>query len=153
MTDLPEYPLDRLLAEPRFDVPSFSTDDAVRLGVLGVEVIRERGLDLAVDIVLNGHLVFRAKTGSTGPGNDEWLAGKAAVARHYGVPSLLARRRLEAEGRTVADDGLDDSHRAHGGSIPILVDGAVVGTITMSGEPDVVDHAAASEAVRRFLRG
>jgi uncharacterized protein (UPF0303 family) len=51
----------------------------------------------------------------------------------------------------VADDGLDDTHKAHGGSIPILVAGAVVGTVTMSGEPDVLDHAAVSETVRRFL--
>lgn len=151
MTDLPVFTLEDLEAAPAFDVPEFTTDDAVQLGTIGVEVIRERGLDLALDIVLDGHLVFRAKTGSTGPGNDEWLAGKAAVARHYGVPSLLVRRRLEASGRTVGDDGLDDSYRAHGGSIPILVSGAVVGTVTMSGEPDVVDHAAVAETVRRFL--
>ncbi len=148
---LPIFALEQLEAEPRFELPAFSNDDAVRLGSIGVEVIRERGLDLAIDIVLHGHLVFRAKTGSTGPGNDEWLAGKAAVARHYGVPSLLVRRRLEASGRSVADDGLDASYRAHGGSVPILVAGAVVGTITMSGEPDVLDHAATTEAVRRFV--
>jgi uncharacterized protein (UPF0303 family) len=41
--------------------------------------------------------------------------------------------------------------RAHGGAIPLFVSGGLVGTITMSGEPDVVDHAAAAETVRRFL--
>jgi uncharacterized protein (UPF0303 family) len=35
--------------------------------------------------------------------------------------------------------------------MPIRVGGEVVGTITMSGEPDVVDHAAVAETVRRFL--
>lgn len=151
MTDLPVFTLETLEASPAFEVDAFTNDDAVRLGMLGVEVIRERGLDLAVDVVLGSDLVFRAKLGSTGPGNDEWLAGKAAVARHYGVSSLLVRRRLEASGRTIAEDGLDDSHRPHGGAVPILVSGAVVGTITMSGEPDVVDHAAATETVSRYL--
>jgi uncharacterized protein (UPF0303 family) len=151
MTDLPSFTLDTLENETAFEVERFDNDDAVRLGLVGVEIIRELGLNLAVDVVLGADLVFRAKLGSTGPQNDEWLAGKAAVARHYGVPSLLARRRLEASGRSVADDGLDDTHRAHGGAIPIIAAGAVVGTITMSGEPDVVDHAAASLAVKRFL--
>lgn len=113
MTDLPVFTLETLEASPAFEVDAFTNDDAVRLGMLGVEVIRERGLDLAVDVVLGSDLVFRAKLGSTGPGNDEWLAGKAAVARHYGVPPLLVRRRLEASGRTIAEDGLDDSHRPH----------------------------------------
>ena len=44
-----------------------------------------------------------------------------------------------------------DALKAHGGSIPIRVDGEVVGTITTSGEPDVIDHQAAAEAVARFL--
>jgi uncharacterized protein (UPF0303 family) len=149
--ELPVYSLGDLEAEQAFAVSEFSVDDALRLGMLGVEVITERALDLAVEIVLDGHLTFRAMTGTTGAANVEWLDGKSAVALHYGVPSLLVRRRFEAAGRTVADDGLDDSYRAHGGSIPIIVAGVVRGTITMSGEPDVLDHAAARETVTRFL--
>ena len=41
-------------------------------------------------------------------------------------------------------------HRAHGGAVPIFVNGEVVGSITMSGEPDVIDHALAAEAIRRY---
>jgi uncharacterized protein (UPF0303 family) len=41
--------------------------------------------------------------------------------------------------------------KAHGGSFPIYVDGAIVGTFTMSGEPDVVDHEVAAEALRRYI--
>jgi uncharacterized protein (UPF0303 family) len=40
--------------------------------------------------------------------------------------------------------------KAYGGSIPIYVDGELRATITMSGEPDVVDHEAATEALRRY---
>lgn len=150
--ELPVFTLEALEEEPPFSVSEFSVDDATRLGMLGVEVIAERGLNLALDVILDGHLTFRAMTGTTGVANVEWLAGKSAVAQHYGLPSLLVRRRFEAAGRTVADDGLDDTYRAHGGSIPIIVAGVVRGTITMSGEPDVLDHAAARETVTRFLR-
>jgi uncharacterized protein (UPF0303 family) len=63
------------------------------------------------------------------------------------------RRRHEEAGTPFEerDDVDHDTLRAYGGSIPLRVAGDVVGSITTSGEPDVVDHDVASEAVRRFL--
>jgi uncharacterized protein (UPF0303 family) len=153
MTDLPDFTVADLEAQPGIDLPAFGNDDAVELGLIAVDLIRERGLDLAVRIVLNGDTVFQAKLGTTGPGNDPWLAGKAAVVERFGEPSLLVKlRHLDAgtpfEERTDVDH---DVVKAHGGSMPIRVNGEVVGTITTSGEPDVVDHATTAEAVRRFL--
>lgn len=153
MTDLPAFTSADVEAQPTIDLPSFDHDDAVDLGLIAVAVIRERNLNLAVRIVLNGDTVFQAKLKSTGPGNDPWLAGKAAVVEAFGEPSLLVKlRHLDAgtpfEERTDVDH---DALKAHGGSMPIRVNGDVVGTITTSGEPDVVDHATTAEAVRRFL--
>jgi len=153
MTDLPVFTAADVAAQPSIDLPEFTNDDAVELGLIAVEVIRERGLNLAVRIVLRGDTVFQAKLGGTGPGNDPWLAGKAAVVEKFGEPSLLVKlRHQEAgtpfEGRTDVDH---DVLKAHGGSMPIRVNGDVVGTITTSGEPDVVDHATTAEAVRRYL--
>jgi len=153
MSELPEYTVADLEREDVFDVAAFDNDDAVGLGLAAIEVIDERGLDLAVRIVLRGDVVFQAKLGSTGPGNDEWLAGKAAVAERFGEPSLLVRRRHEEAG-TPFGDRTDVDHgilRAHGGAIPIFVAGELVGTLTTSGEPDVVDHATSAEAIRRYL--
>jgi uncharacterized protein (UPF0303 family) len=153
--ELPVYTVDDLEAVAPFEVHSFTKEDAVDLGSIAVSLIRDRALDLAVDVVLRGDLVFRAKLGATGPDNDFWLAGKAATARHFGVPSLLVRRRYQADGRAFEDDtdpALDHAvMRAHGGAIPILVSGEVVGTITASGEPDVLDHQTASDAVAAYL--
>ena len=148
MSDLPVFTVADLEAQPQLDVDSFTNDDAVDLGRIAVDVIRERGLNLAVKIVLRGDTVFVAKTGTTGPGNDEWLDGKSALVHRLGEPSLLVRRRHEDAGTPFDDSGLE---RAHGGSMPIRVAGDLVGTITTSGEPDVIDHSVTSEAVRRFL--
>jgi uncharacterized protein (UPF0303 family) len=153
MTDLPVFSIADLEAQPAIDLAAFTTDDAVDLGMIAVEVIRERRLDLAVRVVLDGDIVFQAKLGATGPGNDPWLAGKAAVVERFGEPSLLVKLRHLDSG-TAFEDRTDVDHdalKAHGGSMPIRVNGAVVGTITTSGEPDVVDHATTAEAVRRFL--
>jgi uncharacterized protein (UPF0303 family) len=144
---VPEFTIEQLEAQSTIDADSFTTDDAVALGLIAIEVIREWDVNLCVDIVLSGDLVFRAKLRDTGADNDPWLAGKAAVVRQFGEASLLVKYRQQAAG-TLADT---DTLRFHGGSIPIRVHGEIVGTITMSGEPDTVDHEAANEAVQRFL--
>jgi uncharacterized protein (UPF0303 family) len=151
--DLPRYTVDDLEREPVLDLTSFTNDDGVDLGLAAVEVIDERGLDLAVRVVLRGDIVFQAKLGSSGPDNDRWLAGKHAVVERFGEPSLLVRRRHEEAGTPFEQlPGIDhDVFKAHGGSIPIKVNGETVGSITTSGEPDVVDHATSAEAIRRYL--
>ncbi|MCS5735851.1 heme-binding protein [Herbiconiux daphne] len=154
MTDLPVFTAAALEAVPPFDVASFSKEDAFELGVIAALLVRERDLNLAIDVVLAGDLVFRAKFKDTDAGNDPWLAGKAAVAERYGVPSLLVRRRYEEAGTPFAeltDPSIDhDTMKAHGGSIPIFVQGRFAGTITASGEPDVIDHQTAADAVAAF---
>lgn len=149
MSDSPEYSVAELELEDPFEVAGFDNDDAVDLGLAAVEVIDERELNLAVRVVLHGDVVFQAKLGATGPGNDEWLAGKAAVAARFGVPSLLVRLRHEESGAAFAP--ADAVERLSGGSVPILSGGAVIGTITCSGEPDAIDHATVREAIRRYL--
>jgi uncharacterized protein (UPF0303 family) len=154
MTDEPPtYTVDDLEREPVLDLTSFTNDDGVDLGLAAVEVIDERGLNLAVRVVLRGDIVFQAKLGSSGPDNDPWLAGKHAVVERFGEPSLLVRRRHEQAGTPFAElpDIDHDVFRAHGGSIPIKVNGETVGSITTSGEPDVIDHATSAEAIRRYL--
>jgi uncharacterized protein (UPF0303 family) len=153
MTDLPVFTAADVAAQPVIDLPEFSNDDAVDLGLIAVALIRERGLSLAVRIVLRDDVVFVAKLAGTGAGNDQWLAGKAATVARFGEPSLLVRRRHEEAGTPFEEraDVDHDTFKAHGGSMPIRVSGELVGSITTSGEPDVVDHDVTSEAVRRFL--
>jgi uncharacterized protein (UPF0303 family) len=153
MSDLPVFTARDIEQQPGLDLAEFTGDDGVRLGELAVQVARENGWNLSVRVVLRGDIVFQARLGSTGPQNDFWLAAKAATAERFGEPSLLVRRRHEEAGTPFEDrDDVDhEVFKAHGGSIPIRVRGEIVGTVTTSGEPDVVDHTATSEAVARFL--
>ena len=61
--------------------------------------------------------------------------------RHYEAGTPFSER----------DDIDHEAFKAHGGSIPLRVGGAVIGTITMSGEPDAIDHEAAAETLARYL--
>lgn len=150
---IPEYSIADLeyLNDIQFD--AFTTDDAVDLGMIAVAVIREWDLSLAVDIVLGDYLVFRARLKDTGPGNDPWLAGKAATVRRFGEASYLVRlRHLEAGTPFEERDDVDhEVFKAHGGSIPLKVGDEIVGTITVSGEPQQIDHEVAAGALRRYV--
>lgn len=145
----PIYTIEQLEKEPAVDLPSFTRDDAVRLGEIAVAVIREWDRDLAVDVHIGDELAYRAQLGSTGQDNADVIQGKILVAKRFGHASLLARLKRDAD-PSVAD-GLDDRYKFWGGCIPIFVNGELAASISTSGEPDTVDHEAAAESVRRFL--
>lgn len=153
-TPLPAFTVAELEQLSELSVGEMSADDAVDLGLVAVALIRERDLNLAVDVTLHGHSMFRAKLKNTGPENDFWLDAKAAVAARFGEPSLLVKlRHLEAGTPFEDRDDIDHTRlKAHGGSIPLRNRAAVVGMITVSGEPDVIDHEVAAEALRRYLQ-
>jgi uncharacterized protein (UPF0303 family) len=145
----PEYTIASLEAEPGAEFASLTRDDAVRLGETGISVIREWNRNLAIEVRVGAELAFRAQLGTTGEPNADAIAGKVATVTALGVSSLLARRRNEADPSYGAD--LTENARLWGGCIPIFVDGSLAGTIATSGEPDVVDHEATAETVRRYL--
>ncbi len=144
----PVYTLEQLSAEEPAELSSFGRDDAVRLGEIAVEVIREWGVNLAVDVHIGEELAYRAQLGTTGQGNADVIVGKRLVVTRFGHSSLLARFEKEAD-PSVAD-GLGEEYKFWGGSVPIFVDGTLVGTVSSSGEADVVDHEVIAEAIRRF---
>ena len=138
---------ERELAFTRFD-----KNDAYTLGTIAANIILERGVDLAVDVILRGHHVFRAVLNDCDQETDDWLPKKAAVAQHFGESSLLVKYRHEAAGTLFTDLDLDHTqYRAFGGSVPLRVDGVVAGTITLSGTGDEMEHEVAIEALRKFL--
>lgn len=145
----PTYTIEQLEAEPVANVSSFGREEAAQLGEIAVAVFREWERNLAVDIHIGDELAYRAQLGTTGQKNADVVQGKILVAKKFGHSSLLARLRKDADPSLA--EGLDETYKFWGGVIPIFVDGELVASIGTSGEPDVVDHEAAAEAVRRYL--
>ncbi|GHE77472.1 UPF0303 protein [Streptomyces longispororuber] len=139
--------------ERRLTLPRFTYDDAWALGCLLVELARERGAPVAVDIRRGGQQLFHAALPGSAPDNDAWIDRKRRVVERYGCSSYLVGSRFRAKGTTFEDSSrLDpDRYAAHGGSFPVRVEGAgVVGAVTVSGLPQVADHALVVEALERF---
>ncbi|WP_447037678.1 heme-degrading domain-containing protein [Streptomyces sp. DSM 118878] len=139
--------------ETRLTLPRFTHDDAWTLGSLLVELARERGAPVAIDITRGGQQLFHAALPGSTPDNDAWLARKRRVVERYGCSSYLVGSRFRAKGTTFeASSRLDpDVYAAHGGAFPITVEGAgVIGVVAVSGLPQVEDHALVVEALGRF---
>ncbi|MEU6814834.1 heme-degrading domain-containing protein [Streptomyces sp. NPDC046860] len=140
--------------ESRLVFRTFTHDDAWALGSLLVELGRERQAPIAVDIHRAGQQLFHAALPGSTPDNDAWIARKRRVVERYGSASYLVGSRFRAKGTTFEESSrLDpDRYAAHGGSFPITVQGAgVVGSVTVSGLPQIEDHRLVVEALERFL--
>ncbi|MEU9892919.1 heme-degrading domain-containing protein [Streptomyces phaeochromogenes] len=139
--------------ERRLTLPHFTYDDAWALGTLLVELAREQGAPVAIDIRRAGQQLFHAALPGSTPDNDAWIDRKRRVVERYAASSLLVGTRFRAKNTTFEDSSrLDpDIYAAHGGAFPITVEGAgVIGTVVVSGLPQLEDHAMVVEALNRF---
>lgn len=139
--------------ERRLTLRRFSYDDAWALGSLLVEMAREREAPVAIDIRRGGQQLFHAALPGSTPDNDAWIDRKRRAVERYGCSSYLVGSRFRAKGTTFEESSrLDpDRYAAHGGAFPIAVEGAgVIGTVVVSGLPQVADHALVVAALERF---
>ena len=133
---------------------SFTADDARRLGLTLVRLAEERELPVAIDISRGDHVLFHVAMPGAKRSNADWIRRKTATVLHYGEPSLLVGLRPRLNGRRIEDDPWFDESRfaAHGGSFPVLVRSVgMVGTVTVSGLPQMDDHALVVEALRLMI--
>jgi uncharacterized protein (UPF0303 family) len=134
----------------------FDEDTAWRLGVQLVEAARAAGLPVTIDVRRNGHQLFHAARPGTAPDNDAWVERKVRVVTRFGRSSLRVGEAARQAGTTFEEQmRLDpDAYAAHGGGFPITVRGVgVIGVVTVSGLPQLEDHAFVVEQLRRFLAG
>ncbi|MER5176939.1 heme-degrading domain-containing protein [Streptomyces sp. NPDC002896] len=139
--------------ERRLVLKQFTYDDAWALGALLVELARSRNAPVAIDIRRGGQQLFHAALPGSTPDNDAWIDRKRRVVERYGCSSYLVGSRFRAKGTTFeASSRLDpDVYAAHGGAFPITIEGAgVIGTVVVSGLPQIEDHALVVEALERF---
>ncbi|MEE6261601.1 heme-degrading domain-containing protein [Plantactinospora sonchi] len=141
--------------EERLQFDRFDHDDAWELGSLLVGLARRRGLAVTVDIRLGDHQLFHCALAGTTADNDDWIERKIRVVRRFGHSSYLVGQRPRDRGTTFEEENphLEPArYAAHGGCFPIILRGTgPVGTVTVSGLPQVDDHRLVVEALGLFL--
>jgi uncharacterized protein (UPF0303 family) len=132
----------------------FDEDDAWRLGVTLVGQARGRELPVAIDITRGDRLLFHAALPGSSPDNDAWLRRKARVVARFHRSSLHMGQICRDAGRTLEDMFLvpESDFAAHGGAFPINVVGVgVIGSVAVSGLPQLQDHALVVDVLRGVL--
>jgi uncharacterized protein (UPF0303 family) len=132
----------------------FSPDDAWALGNRIREKALARGASVAVDISLRDRTLFHCALPGTTTDNVEWIRRKRNTVLRLWSASYLVGRRLALSGRdqVEARNLSYADFSAHGGSVPLFVaDLGCVGTATVSGVPERIDHAIVVDALADFL--
>ena len=147
--------LDELeLHERELQFEAFDNETAWRLGAALVEAAQAERLAVTIDIRRNGQQLFHAALPGTAADNDAWILRKVRVVDRFGRASLHVGERARQEGTTFEEQMRlpPDDYAAHGGAFPITVRGVgVVGTVAVSGLPQVEDHAFVVRVLQRFL--
>jgi uncharacterized protein (UPF0303 family) len=140
--------------ESRLVFDHFDEDTAWALGVALREAALAAALPVAISIRRNGQRLFHAALPGSSADNDGWLARKSAVVDRYGRSSLRVGEEFRVDGKSFDTHArLDPSdYAAYGGAFPILVRGTgCVGTVAVSGLPELEDHHFVVETLEGFL--
>lgn len=126
--------------EEKFQFERFSRRDALNIGLKLIENAEKQAQPVAVEITVNGLVVFRYFMEGSKPESELWLARKRNAVDLMETSSLRFFAELEDAGETFADRKLDPNEYAAGGGFPIRLRGTgVIGSICVSGYPDHVD--------------
>ena len=112
------------------------------------------GLPVAISIRRNGQRLFHAALPGASADNDGWLERKSAVVDRYGRSSLRIGEEFRVGGGSFDEQSRLDLTRfaAHGGAFPILLRGTgCIGTVAVSGLPQVEDHRLVVQTLEAFL--
>ena len=154
MTEEPHTLAGLAAEEEELQFAGFTNDDAWELGSALVAAGGSQGAPIAVDITRNRHQLFHAALPGATPDNDEWIRRKTRVVDRFGHSSLYVRQASIERGTTFETEfGLDPQHyAAHGGAFPIIVRSVgPVGTVVVSGMPQVADHRMVVAALREHI--
>ncbi|WP_274654840.1 heme-degrading domain-containing protein [Paenibacillus humicola] len=133
----------------------FTNNTAYKVGTAIVEKAFREDKSVAVNIRMNGELLFYARMNGTTDNNDSWIARKNNTVGHFKHSSYYMHVLLKSTGSNVEAHNLDPKdYAAEGGAFPlILKNEGIVGTISVSGLPGEEDHAIIVGALREILNG
>jgi uncharacterized protein (UPF0303 family) len=131
----------------------FDEGMVMAIGMALVDLGRARNHPILIDIRTPQWTMFRVALPGATVLNDRWVRRKSNTVFLFGCSSLLMGTRNREKGETLARHGCDPADFAdNGGSFPLRVAGVgVLAAVTVSGLPQVDDHALVVEALEAVL--
>jgi len=140
--------------EQELQFTTFTNDTALALGLKVVELAKQKGKAVAVNIARNGLVLFHHAMDGTHGDQADWIRRKNNVVARWGRSSYYVgvdHKHRNAVFEDAKHYAIED-YAAHGGAFPLIIRNVgIVGTVTVSGLPQAEDHALAVEAMRAIL--
>ncbi|MEQ9345346.1 MAG: heme-degrading domain-containing protein [Thalassospira sp.] len=132
----------------------FDETTAWAVGSKLVAVATAQFAPVVINIRTSDRTLFHAALPGAKPANDAWARRKSNLTLREHASSMRFGSGLKANGKTLADHGIDFADYAdHGGSFPIRVAGVgVIGAITVSGLASHEDHGMIVDVLTDFLK-
>ncbi|SRR5258708_3544297 len=143
-----------LKLEDELQFTRFTNETALEVGLALLKTGQTKVRPITIDITRYGQQLFHYAMSGTCADNDEWIKRKINVVRRFGHSSYYIGMHLKNIGQTIEQKYLipESEYGAHGGSFPLIIlDVGVVGTVTVSGLPQVEDHELVVETLRTFV--
>ena len=140
--------------EEKLQFDHFSRADALALGLKLHENAKKQPIPVAVEITVNGLVVFRYFPDGALLDSELWLQRKRNTVELMEMSSLHFLAWLEENGETMESRKLPaDDYAAGGGGFPIRLRGTgVIGSVCVSGMPDHMDdHRLVVDALAKLL--
>jgi len=133
---------------------SFNEEVALAIGTAVRAAAAAEGHAIVVDVRFWDRQLFFSAMAGTSADNAEWVRRKINMVRRFHKSSYRLALEYRAAGKAISrDNGLDPmDYCLAGGSVPIRLAGVgPVGTVTVSGVPEWIDHALVIEAMAGHL--
>ncbi len=141
--------------EKGLEFEKFSAKDALKLGLILNEKSKKYSEPVAIEVTLNGLVVFRYFNDGTIKDSSFWLERKKNSVDLMNMSSLRFMYWLEMMGENLEDRKLNPKdYAAGGGGFPIrLKDTGLIGSICVSGLSNhLEDHQLIVDSLTEFLK-
>ena len=145
----------QLLEEEKlFWLKSLDIFNALSIGEIAKSIGFSRNLPIAIEVRIGDWTVYHVSLPGSSPENDSWIARKARVVSLKNHSTLYERVRAEELSIDwFTENNLSEREYAiHGGGLPlILKEQGFVGSLIISGLPQIDDHLFGIEVLTEYL--
>lgn len=145
----------QLLEEEKlFWLKSLDIFSALSIGDIAKSIGFSRNLPIAIEVSIGDWTVYHASLPGSSPENDSWIARKARVVNLKNHSTLYERVRAEELSIDwFTENNLSEKEYAiHGGGLPLISkEQGFVGSLIISGLPQIDDHLFGIEVLMEYL--
>lgn len=144
-----------LMQEDEIQLPHFNNQTAWELGNLIKLAAEKLSVSVAIEVYAFEHVLFSYFMPGTNKDNHDWIKRKRQSVMRFGHSSYYQGQYNAFNNRDFeAQPHIDPKeYCAHGGSFPIRIkNSGLIGTVTVSGLPQEMDHQLAVDALRKIMQ-